>query len=434
MVAPPKRPIAWDIYQEHLDEAAFLWTQWESALEAANYVPMEVAGGPEERLRAHLDGLVLGGKAVADKLLLPALAAEPELARPAAWALLAAEHGDHFDDVLAALAGAEPPLALALARALALSAHPAIASRFTALWKHAEPPLRAVILSVMETRDVAWASAQLPQTLTSPEPALLLPSLRLLRRAPTRDPAALTYLEYALAAPDPAVRAEAMATAVAVGSRTVWDHLRREVLLPEAGLLPMGLLALSPAPADRVLLHERLRDPATRRSALWALGFIGDVEAVDAALALCGDEEVAALAGEVFSTATGLVVDGPFAVPGKTAGPEVEEVKEDDPPPELLPEDDLLTPNPPALDAWWRQHRARWKPGQRYQQGQLRAREKLMAGLVGGAMWRRPVLAIELASTTRAPVTVDLRGWVGEQLRAFAADAAPAPRSAAARR
>lgn len=434
MPGPVERPILWDIYQEHLDESAFLWAQWEVALDAANYTLAELAAGPEERLRAHLDGLVLGGKPVAEKLLLPALTEEPDLARPAAWALLASEDADHFDEVLAALAAAEPPQAGALARALALSAHPAISGRFPALWTHAEPRLRAVILAVMETRDVAWASAQLPQTLTSPEPELLLPSLRLLRRAPTRDPAALAYLEYALVAPDPAVRAEAMGTAVAVGSRTVWDAIRREVLLPDAGRLPMGLLALSPLPADRVTLHERVRDPATRRNALWALGFAGDLEAADAALGLCADEELGPLAGEVFSTITGVVIDGAFLRPGKTVGPDVEEVSEDAPPPEVRPEDDLVAPNAPALEKWWAEQRGKWKPAQRYLGGQPRTPETVRAALLEGAMWRRPVLAIELAALTRTPLTVDLRGWSRDQHRALSAPAAVAPRAAGGRR
>src|SRR6185436_11029812 len=144
----------------------------------------------------HLDALVLGGAPVAEKLLRPALEGEPAVAAAAAWALLAAEHGDHFDDVLGALASAEPPRTQALARAFALSAHPAVAARLGAFWANAEGPLRALILAVMETREPAWAMTQLAETLHSPDPELLLPSLRLLRRMPARDAVALTHLEY----------------------------------------------------------------------------------------------------------------------------------------------------------------------------------------------------------------------------------------------
>jgi uncharacterized protein (TIGR02270 family) len=416
MSAHLKPAVPWDVFEEHLAEAAFLWEQWEASLDAANETLMEVAAGPEERLRAHLDGLVLGGKAVADRLLLPALEDAPELARPAAWALLAAEDADHLDAVLAALAASEPPKTAALGRALALSPHPAVPLRLTALWTHAEPPLRGLILSVMEHRDPAWASAQLPQTLTSPEPALLVPSLRLLRRTSSRDPAALSQLEYALASPDPAVRAEAMASAVALGSRTVWDAVRREVVLPGTGAGPFGLLALSPLPGDRVVLHERVRDPATRRHALWALGFAGDVEAADAAAGLVSDEALGPLAAEVLSAIAGLVVDGPLRAPGATKGPDVEEVADDAPPPEVRPEDHLPAADPAAVERWWRDQRTRWKPGQRYLAGQLRTPELVRAALAEGPTWRRPILAVELAAATRAPFTLDLRAWAREQL------------------
>ena len=34
--ASPRRPIPWDLYEEHLDEAAFLWNMWEAAREGAD--------------------------------------------------------------------------------------------------------------------------------------------------------------------------------------------------------------------------------------------------------------------------------------------------------------------------------------------------------------------------------------------------------------
>src|SRR5262245_29573732 len=85
----PPQP-RWDILEEHLDEAEFLWGMWEHALRAPNYDLDEVARGPEERLLAHLDGLVAGGPAVAPRLLVPALdAREPHRVAAAAAALLA---------------------------------------------------------------------------------------------------------------------------------------------------------------------------------------------------------------------------------------------------------------------------------------------------------------------------------------------------------
>ena len=76
------------IYEEHLDEAAFLWEQWERSLGSSRHVLSEVAE-EEERLRAHLDGLVLGGRAVAEELLVLALESdEGPRVTAAAFALL----------------------------------------------------------------------------------------------------------------------------------------------------------------------------------------------------------------------------------------------------------------------------------------------------------------------------------------------------------
>jgi hypothetical protein len=76
MVAPP--PILWNIQEHHLNEAAWLWGHWQESLDSALYSLVDVASGPEERLMGHLEGLVLGGQAVAEGLLLPALPSHPE--------------------------------------------------------------------------------------------------------------------------------------------------------------------------------------------------------------------------------------------------------------------------------------------------------------------------------------------------------------------
>src|SRR5437660_61433 len=113
------RPIPWDIYEEHLSEAGWLWGEWERAMDSAIYALADVVVGPEERLAAHLDGLVLGGGRVAQKLLLPALAGDDaDLCAAAAWALVQSEDGDHQEAVVDALAKAEPPVRAAVARAL----------------------------------------------------------------------------------------------------------------------------------------------------------------------------------------------------------------------------------------------------------------------------------------------------------------------------
>ena len=85
-----------DIYEELLSEAGFLWTQWNQALAAPDYTLDEVTRGDEARLLAALDGLLVGGAPVREKLLLPVIEAgeDTEQMVAASWALLAAEETD----------------------------------------------------------------------------------------------------------------------------------------------------------------------------------------------------------------------------------------------------------------------------------------------------------------------------------------------------
>jgi uncharacterized protein (TIGR02270 family) len=416
MAAAWQRPILWDIYEEHLDEATFLWGEWEKSLVAANYALADVAAGPEERLAAHLDGLVLGGRVVAEKLLLPALGGDDlEPVYPAAWALLQAEDADHFDAVLGALAGAEPPKAAAISRAMGLSQHPAIVPRLSVLWTHGSPPLRATILTVLGRRDFAWAAAHVPEALRANDPTLLAVGLSLVRRMPDRAPGFLWSVNEALGSPDLTVRNEALATGFVFGSKSVWGACRRALATPSVGRLPFAVLALSPEDGDREILRGCLKDPATVRHALWALGFAGDVDSADAIAVFLPDEKLGPLAGEAFSAITGLPIDGRFRAAGDTHGPDEQEVGLDDPPPEVRPEDHLLAPSVPAVTKWWRKNRGRFQPKLRYVMGLPRVVETLRAVMVTGPMWRREVVALEMAAGTRG-VVGDLTGWTREQL------------------
>src|SRR5271166_6290087 len=128
--AKPRAPVRWDIVAEHLDEAGFLRQLWEEALWAHNFTLSEIASGPEERMLANLDGLVVGGSLVAETSLLPALAgADPGVVFAAAFALLASEDGDFLDPVLGAMQAAAAEPRSAFRRALALVPNPALGPR-----------------------------------------------------------------------------------------------------------------------------------------------------------------------------------------------------------------------------------------------------------------------------------------------------------------
>ena len=101
--------------------------------------------GPEERLRAHLDALVLGGRPAAEQVLVPALDHEdPPMVFAAAWSLLASEDGDFDDEVLRAFGAAtDDARRVELARALALFPSRAAGDRLAHALERLPPAARA---------------------------------------------------------------------------------------------------------------------------------------------------------------------------------------------------------------------------------------------------------------------------------------------------
>ena len=408
-MTPGPRPILWDIYEEHLDEAAFLWGQWERGLVAANYVLRELVEGPEERLLAHLDGLVLGGRRVAEKLLLPALEDDDTgKVFAAAWALVQAEDADHLDAVFAALPKAKPPARAALGRAFELSSGGDLAKRLATVWEKSEAPVRGALFDALAALDAKWAGEHVPGCLAESDPTLRCAALRALRGAPDRalgDP-----VEQALVAEDAAVRQEAIASGFVLRLPSVHEACKREAQRTDDGCrLPLALLAMGGTPDGRLYLTARLAAPDVRRHVLWALGFAGDVAAAEAAIAVLDDEKIARVAGEALTAITGVAIAGPLVKPGVTKGPGVEDVAPDDPPPEALPEDLLLVPAPEAVRKWWAGARGRLQAGTRYLYGQARQPDGVRSALRVAAMWRHPVLGMEVARATGGGV--DSRGW-----------------------
>jgi uncharacterized protein (TIGR02270 family) len=410
-----KRPILWDIYEEHLDEAAFLWGQWERAMVAANYVLDEVIAGPEERLLAHLDGLVLGGQRVADNLLIPALADEDAgKVFGAAWTLLQAEDADHLDLVVGQLPKAEPPAFAALARALELCTRQDLVKRMGGLWDTGDSRTRGALLDILAPRDPAWAGARLERCLATLDFVMQSAALRALRV--TKDRTLGGYVGEALASPDGAVRQEAIATGHVMQMSAALDLCRREASTAgESCRLPLALLALGGLPADRALVVSRMAVPDARKYALWALGFFGDVETVERLLDLLDDEGSARIAGESLSAITGIAIDGPMAKAGVTKGPGVEDVQPDDPVPDALPEDLLRTPAAAAVRKWWDNARTNFEPGARYLFGKAISPGTLGAGLRDVRMWRRGPLYVQRAALNTLGPPINLRTWARAQ-------------------
>lgn len=419
-MAPLARPILWDIYEEHLNEAGWLWGNWSSSLDSAIYALSDVVAGPEERLLAHLDGLVLGGQPVAQKLLIPALAGD-DLGgiAAAAWALVQAEDADHQDVVIDALAAAEPSIQAAIGRALYLAPRADI-SRLIPHFHAGAPRLRAMVIDIFGQREPDWVREQIDPAMRSGQAPLMAAGLRAVRNL--RERALLDWVTVASQSDDIEVRLEAMQTGLSFAVKTAWNECRIFAGgVGEISRMALGLLATSPDPNDRTFVREKAKGEDPGLHALWALGFAGDADSADVIVQAMADEKKSKVAGESFSAITGLAIAGEMAKPGETQGPDVEEVKDDDPPPTVKSEDSLPEPNVEKVKKWWEKERRKFVPGTRYCGGQARSPATLRTAFISGASWRREVLLIELVAAVANlprvnPPKVDLRGWARDQL------------------
>ena len=409
------RAVRWDICEEHLDEAAFLWDRWERALNAPNYAIGEVAVGPEERLLAHLDGLVLGGQPVADKLLLPALGDDDTgKVTAATWALLQAEDADHLGAIVEAVAKAGHKIRTALGRALGLCHRGDLHARLLPLLGKSSPAIQATILRALAGRPLPPGMPDLPlwAFLSSSDRELQMAALNVVRRG--RRPGLLAQVEALLGSQDAAVRDAAIETGLVLGLPAVWPACRRVAAARGPSCrLPLALLALGGAPADLQLVTAALGVTELVSDALWALGFSGQIQAAQAALALVGDEEHGALAAESLGTIAGLRIEGPFAKPPTTDNAPPNAAEDEAAPPEPKPEDDLPLPNAERVQTWWAKARAQFQPGVRYLFGRPVTAETYAPALAAAPTWRRRLLCLE--SAARSPVDVDTSAWTAQQ-------------------
>jgi uncharacterized protein (TIGR02270 family) len=428
MTEPTGGPLRWDILEEHLHEAAFRWNQWEHSLDAPDYTLDEVAE-LEEHVAAHVDGLVLGGERVAERLLVPALADEPERVAAAALALLQAEGPFGPAALLAALPSAEPPALAALRRAFELAPTPAIPADLPALLKKedAVPELLALVLDTLGTHGRATAPLCTP-FLTHPEPAVAAAALRAAARA--RLPLDTAVLQRALDSGEPAPRDAALLAGLMGGQRVAWAACQSAIESRAPGSpLPLLLIGMSGEERDVKRLLDLLPDEKLRPRVLFALGFSGRVAAADACVELLRHKPVAALAAEAFSAITGLRIAEEYAAPREEEDEALPPLEEEDLDADLSskPEDALPRPQPERVTAWWQQERPRLDARQRYLAGQPFTPQALLDALASAPMRRRHALALELALRSRGAIQVPTRAFVAHQLDALkAARSAPA--------
>lgn len=419
-------PLMMDVFEEHLEEATWLWTQWERALVAPDYDLAETAE-LEARLLAHLGGLVEGGAPVAESLLRPELESE-ERARVCAvcFVLLAKAVPD---DLRALVRGAGPQQQAAVRRALELCGQERLDAVLSPLLAVEDAEVKATALEALVFRSDVQDSV-LSSFLLSEDARVRIAALRGLRELPRLEPR--NPLPQALSSAHPGIRDAAIELGLTLGAREAWDACRKAV---EAGdkhaREPMVLWALGCEEAELGLLTALLRVPERRTEALWALGFSGRVSAAEACLEWMGekDTEVARLAGEAFCAISGLRLEGANVLLPEEAPEEPIPLEQEDLGADLVPrpEDDLPRPAAESVARWWHEARGRFTRGTRYLMGHPFNADVLLAALERGPMRRRHVMARELALRSRRTLSIPTRALTGRQRAALVRVKAEAP-------
>lgn len=379
--------IFWDIVERHLEEADFLWGLWEHSLVAPGITLSEVAEGPEERLLAHVDGLVANGPEVVHRLLLPALKSpEPQRVSAAAAALLQTPGPAGVEAVVTAL-HTLPDQRAPLTRAVACADRPDLLELMRGLLQAPDEGVAVAAAEVLVFHH-APLEAALPRLLESDNPAARALGLRALPGEPI-SPRHTEALRSGLTDADGRVVEAAMEAGCLLGEGAAWQCAR--VRAAAGDRAAMLLLALGGGRAEHQDLMALLSEPAHRASALWALGFAGTPAAVDASLELLKDTQVGPLAGEVFTEVTGLKLAEAGLVMRMEDAERLDHVAEDE----------LPRPDAEKVRRWWLEHREAFPEGQRFFLGQPRTLGGVLAALAGGAMRRRPALLLDLC--LRAP-------------------------------
>ncbi|WIG95908.1 TIGR02270 family protein [Myxococcus sp. SDU36] len=402
-----------DVLEEHLSEAAFFWSQWEHALVAPDYT-LEETAELEERLLAHLDGLVAAG-AVAIEVLAPVVheSEDPGEVFAAAWSLLALAPSLMLDAVKARATDGPSPVQASMRRALELGENGVVETALVP-WLTAVEPMAVSVLGFRGHLPDDRAE----ELLSHPDALVVAAALRAFN--PSSKSHAPRLLGVLLGDSRPEVRWAAIETGLVFGVRDAWTVCEGESTDAGSALRRRSWVLLAAAGDARFL--ERLisfsEETATREDALWALGFSGRVSAAEACLRwMCAEPRVARLAGEAFSAITGLRMAGAHVLPEPAPEDALPPLEDEDLDADLVlrPEDALPLPAQEEVARWWDGARDGFSPANRYLGGKLFAGTSLLDALAQGPMRRRHPYALELMVRTRGTHAVQVRAFTSRQ-------------------
>ena len=384
-----------EIVTQHAEEAAFLWLLRSNAIRQPHYALKDLAK-LDDRVEAHLDGLRVAGEPGWE--LCKAALGNEEAGEVFAAAVMAFESGiEARVQAVLEVVTAKPELANGMVSALGWltfeQASPHI-HRFLGTQVHLH---RQIGIAGCAVHRVDPKQA-LTQAVTSRNLALRARALKAVGELGRND--LLVAVRENLKAEDQEVRYWAAWSAALLGESAAIPVLRQFV---ESGdprreqACAMAIRRMS-LPQGQAWLKALAGTSNTLRLAVQAAGVIGDPANIPWLMQQMVNPHMARVAGESFSSITGvdlayddLDADKPEGFEaGPTENPEDENVDMD-------ADEDLPWPNAQLIEKWWFTNRIQFSSGTRHLLGKPMTIDSLKDALKNGKQRQRRAAAIELA-------------------------------------
>jgi len=425
----PAPKLVWDVVEESLDEAEFLWGRRLWLLDAHDGRFRDVVTWAEERMLGALHGVRVAGDDGVDPLLTPALASEEiDRAAVAAFVLAALGTARAWNLVERSLLAAPGPASDALVSGLGLLGHGlAFVDKLAPLLNEDKPRSQAAVLTLF----AEWGAdpgPKLSSWLACADPDLLAAALRAIPASTGAKfhPQILRNVND----PELAVQVAAVQRGLVLRQPAAWSTCLALFERPVPALAPLlPLIAVSGEPRSLALVRAAMAIKELERDAIFSLGEVGTAEAAETAVELMAAERHARVAAASFAAITGVDLRAERLVRQETTDPSSDgdadaANSEHAPPQSASPDDDLPAPDVGALIAWWRKNQARFPARARFIRGQPARWSVVRDALENGPPARRHALACELELRTEGRFRLATRALAGDQekqLRALAA-------------
>lgn len=424
---PSPTGFAVGLYLEHLEEASFLYEQRRDALLDDPELAWTDLDEFEERLEAHLDGLVLGedlALAVCRQQVVDGDAGE---LHAIVRVYCRHERQDLLDEVLDVQDAQDGERVQAVRDALRDELPPAWESDVAAMLGHADDWRQQMAAEIIGYRRIHVPDAVMAALLQAGPDLVpvLIWSLGRLRAEPARRMLFSTYLRHN----EEAVRKAAAVALLRTGEQAVLQHLLTEERERPWALRLVGVCGTQ---RDRQSLTTIAQDSKLAAAALLGLGLLGDPEAVDALLYHLEEPSAAEAAALGLYLITGAELLEEAFVP--------EEVDEDE-----LFEDELeqlgqgepltrpngepigtmisrLSQDTQVWRAWWKENIHTFTHGVRYRTGRAASPSVLVENLRSELLPRdiRQLAYEELVIRYGIDAPFETEQWVRRQQRGIA--------------